>query len=200
MPRRSLPLLRSWLVVLAIAGVAYLIVDEPWSVDARQAFPHGARRASPQLVASPDAESDQLVGVAHVIDGDTIRVGTERVRLGGIDAPERDQPYGRGSSNQLAQMVEDEEVRVDWYKRDRYGRLIGTVWVQPVDCPRCGKTLDAGLAQVTMGAAWWFRRYANEQSPEDRERYEHAEDDARARRLGLWADPEPVPPWEWRRR
>ena len=45
------------------------------------------------------------------------------------------------------------------------------MWVQPLDCPRCGKTLDVGLAQISVGLAWWFSRYADEQSAEDRGRY-----------------------------
>ena len=59
------------------------------------------------------------------------------------------------------------DVRVDWDKRDRYGRIVGTVWVQPISCPTCPMTLDAGHAQITVGLAWWYRKYANEQSPED---------------------------------
>ena len=59
-------------------------------------------------------------------------------------------------------------------------------------------TLDAGLAQITMGRAWWFRKYADEQSPEDRGRYEFAEQEAWAKKAGLWRDGTAVPPWEWR--
>jgi endonuclease YncB( thermonuclease family) len=59
-------------------------------------------------------------------------------------------------------------------------------------------TLDAGLAQITLGRAWWFRRYADEQSPGDRGRYEFAEQEARAKKGGLWRDGKPVPPWERR--
>ena len=59
-------------------------------------------------------------------------------------------------------------------------------------------TLDVGLAQITTGRAWWFRKYADEQSPEDRARYEFAEQEARAKRVGLWRDGTAVPPWEWR--
>ena len=59
-------------------------------------------------------------------------------------------------------------------------------------------TLDAGLAQITMGRAWWYRQYANEQSPEDRQSYESAEQEARGLKLNLWREVDPVPPWEWR--
>jgi endonuclease YncB( thermonuclease family) len=61
-------------------------------------------------------------------------------------------------------------------------------------------TLDVGHAQITVGLAWWYRKYAGEQSPQDRGAYEFSEQEARAKRVGLWSDPDPVPPWEWRRR
>lgn len=85
-------------------------------------------------------------------------------------------------------------------KRDRYGRIVGKVWVQPESCPSCPMTLDAGHAQLTVGLAWWYRKYANEQSPQDRGAYEFSEQEARANRVGLWSEPDPIPPWEWRRR
>ena len=57
---------------------------------------------------------------------------------------------------------------------------------------------DVGLAQVSAGLAWHYKYYQQEQTPEERAAYTRAEDDARLSRLGLWADPKPVPPWEWR--
>ena len=85
-------------------------------------------------------------------------------------------------------------------ERDRYRRIFGKVWVQPSDCPTCGETLDVCYAQISTGLAWWYRAYAKEQSSEDRGRYESEENDARLRKRGLWADPAPVPPWDWRRK
>src|SRR4030067_1741802 len=64
-----------------------------------------------------------------------------------------------------------EGCRVEFEKYDHYGRILGKVWVSPPDCPTCDKTLDVGLAQITSGMAWWFRRYAHEQAPEDQGRY-----------------------------
>jgi endonuclease YncB( thermonuclease family) len=91
------------------------------------------------------------------------------------------------------------EVLVDWDKRDRYSRIVGKVGVQPADCPTCPMTLDAGHAQITLGLAWWYRKYAKELSAEDRGRYEFEEHEAKARPVGLWRDAEPVPPWDWRK-
>ena len=155
------------------------------------------------LISSACAET--LVGVVvGVSDGDTITVldaerQQHKVRLGGIDAPEKAQPFGQRSKENLSRLVFKKDVAVDWTKRDRYGRIVGKVMVQPSDCPTCPKTLDAGQAQLSVGMAWWYRKYAKEQPPEDRGRYEFEEQEAKARRVGLWQDPDPVPPWEWRR-
>jgi endonuclease YncB( thermonuclease family) len=130
-----------------------------------------------------------------VLDGDRQQV---KVRLAGIDAPEKAQPFGQRSKENLSRLVFKKEVRVEWQKRDRYDRILGKVMIQPSDCPTCPKTLDAGQAQLSVGLAWWYRKYAREQSPEDRGRYESEEQEARARRVGLWQDPAPIPPWEWR--
>jgi endonuclease YncB( thermonuclease family) len=142
--------------------------------------------------------------VVAVTDGDTIKVldadNTEhKVRLTGIDAPERGQPYGTAARNHLASMVAGKEVKVESSNSDRYGRVLGKVWVQPGDCPSCGKTLNTNHAQILAGMAWWYRYYAKEQSTEDRGRYESAEDEAKARKWGLWADSDPINPYDWRK-
>jgi endonuclease YncB( thermonuclease family) len=59
---------------------------------------------------------------------------------------------------------------------------------------------DVNLAQVESGMAWWYRKYQNEQTPQQRADYEQAEVSAKAGRLGLWSDTNPLPPWEWRGR
>jgi endonuclease YncB( thermonuclease family) len=143
--------------------------------------------------------------VIAVFDGDTIKVLTGdqqsfKVRLAGIDAPERGQAFGAASKKHLAAMVAGQQVRVESIKHDRYGRILAKVWVRPGDCPSCAKTLNVNHAQILDGLAWWYRYYASDQSEEDRGRYESAEQEAKARKWGLWADPDPVPPWDWRRR
>ena len=150
------------------------------------------------------AHADITGQVVAVIDGDTITVldadNTEyKVRLTGIDAPERGQPYSNASRKHLASMVAGKEVFVESDRQDIYGRELGKVWVQPSACPGCGKTLDANYAQVLAGMAWWYRYYSAEQSPEDRGRYESAEDEAKAKGWGLWADPDPISPYDWRK-
>lgn len=150
------------------------------------------------------AHADITGRVVAVIDGDTLRVlgadNTEyKVCLSGIDAPQRGQPYGNASRKHLASLVGGKEVLVESGKQYMHRCTVGKVWVQPADCPSCGKTLDANYAQVLAGMAWWYRYYADELSPEDRGRYESAEDEAKARGRGLWIDPNPINPYKWRK-
>ena len=88
-----------------------------------------------------------------------------KVRLTGIDAPEKSQPYGAASKKNLSRLVYLKDLRVESHKKDRYGRTPGKVWVQPADCAKCGLTHDANLAQLTVGMAWWCRQYANDRQP-----------------------------------
>lgn len=115
------------------------------------------------------------------LDADNVE---HKVRLTGMDAPEWGQPFGNVSRKHLASMVAGKEVFVESDRTDRYGRELGKVWMQPVSCPACGKTLDVNHAQVLDGMAWWYRYYAIEQSPEDQGKYESAEDEAKARKWG----------------
>jgi len=133
----------------------------------------------------------RVVGVA---DGDTLTVldsanTQHKIRLAGIDAPEKKQAFGARSKQSLSDLVFDRQVVVQSDKRDRYGREVGTVLVD-------GK--DANLEQVTRGFAWHYKAYEREQSTNDRKLYDFAEQQARAGRRGLWADVDPVPPWDFR--
>jgi endonuclease YncB( thermonuclease family) len=151
------------------------------------------------------AQADVIVGKAiRVIDGDTILVDgpnglRQSVRILGIDAPEAAQPYGRESRESLAQLVSVGQVRADCPKLDHRRSVVCRVWAHPTDCPTCDRTIDVGLAQVSVGMAWWYRRYELDQPPEVREHYAAAEKTARDNRRGLWAGKDPVAPWEWRR-
>jgi micrococcal nuclease len=145
-----------------------------------------------------------LFGVAHaetitgkvigVTDGDTIDVidatkTTRRIRLGGIDAPEKAQPFGHRSKQHLSDLVFGKQVEVQSHKKDDFERAVGKVLVN-------GK--DANLEQVRAGLAWHYKQYVKEQSPSDRVLYANAETAARSSKAGLWTDPKPMPPWEWR--
>lgn len=115
-------------------------------------------------------------------------------------APEKAQAFGDKSKVDLPRLVSIRDVQVEGNMGDRYQRIVGKGKVQPPDCPTCAQTLDAGLAQVATGMAWWYREYVREQTAEDPGDYEHAKSEARVQPLGLWHDKNPVPPWSWRRR
>lgn len=150
---------------------------------------------------------DRVCLVVGVSDGDTLtaRCGEPgsyqqvKVRLSGIDAPEKRQLHGERARQALATLTFHRWARLDCQKIDRYGRSVCNVWVTPDAASNGPKTLDAGRAMVTQGMAWWYRACAWEQAPEARGQYEFAEQEARARRAGLWHDADPTPPWDWRR-
>lgn len=142
-------------------------------------------------IATADTVTGLVVGVA---DGDTITVldgdkAQHKIRLAGIDAPEKKQPFGNRSKESLSELAYDKTVTVETDKRDKYGRQVGKVLVN-------GQ--DVNLVQVERGMAWFYRQYQREQSPNDRRLYEAAEDAAKAVRRGLWRDADPMPPWDFR--
>jgi endonuclease YncB( thermonuclease family) len=123
--------------------------------------------------------------VLRVVDGDSLIVGTSRlrIRLKEIDAPELRQMYGNASRQSLSEICDRKIARVHWTEKDRNGRVLGRVW--------CGE-IDANAEQVRRGMAWVFDRYVR-----DRDLY-LLQDAARSARRGLWSDSAPLPPWKWR--
>lgn len=147
--------------------------------------------------------SEILGRVVAVSDGDSITVLASdnrqvKVRLAGIDAPERSQSFGQSSRRNLSDLVFGKEVRVSVVDTDRYGRIVGIVYV-PVPGPSGEIVIDVDLAQIESGHAWAYRSYLRTLPAETIKRYVAAEDNAKARRQGLWIEKEPEPPWEWRR-
>jgi micrococcal nuclease len=129
--------------------------------------------------------------VVGVIDGDTVDVrlasGMIRVRLHAVDAPERDQPQGAAAKAALSALVFGKAVDVEPIEQDRYDRLVARLWLGD---------LDVSAALVKQGAAWVYRRYADDPA------YCAYEKASRDLGRGLWALPaaQRVAPWEWRRR
>ena len=133
--------------------------------------------------------------VIRVTDGDSITIldnkqAEHKVRMAGIDAPERKQPYGNAARQYLAKLVFKKQVCIGWYKRDKYQRLVGIA--------RIGDE-DINLKMIEAGLSWHYRQYQNEQSKADRTRYADAQKEAKKTRKGLWRNSNQVPPWLWRR-
>jgi endonuclease YncB( thermonuclease family) len=134
-----------------------------------------------------------VVGVA---DGDTITVldqqkNTYKIRLQGIDAPEKKQAFGEKSKQSLHDLVHSKQVRIEYDKEDKYGRIVGKVTVDDV---------DVCLQQLVLGMAWHYKKYQNEQSVSDRALYSDTELKSKSLKLGLWTDDTPMPPWEFRKK
>ena len=138
-------------------------------------------------VAKTNSVSGRVVSVA---DGDTITIigdgnAQYKIRLNAIDAPEKSQAFGQKSKQQLSNYVFGKDVTVTWKSKDKYGRVLGTVFVG-------GK--DINLQMVRDGYAHHYKRFDN--SPA----YAAAETEARQKRRGLWSDPNPISPEDYRHR
>lgn len=149
------------------------------------------------FLLSTQAAAETFAGkVVRVLDGDTVEVldietNAHRIRLAGIDAPETGQDFGTKAKRRLIELAAGKVVEVAFNKRDKYERIVGKL---------IADQQDVNLAMVRSGSAWWYRKYADEQSEVDQVLYEAAEGQARAERVGLWRDQNPMPPWEWRHR
>ncbi|MEQ1762003.1 MAG: thermonuclease family protein [Pyrinomonadaceae bacterium] len=142
------------------------------------------------LCLSVFAQTGKVVAVA---DGDTITVLLDnkqiKVRLAGIDAPEKGQDMSDAAKRQLSYFVFGETVTLEGSKIDRHGRQVAKVLL---------RTADINLMLVKFGLAWHYKAYAKEQSESDRDLYSKAEQDARNAKLNIWRLPDPLPPWNYR--
>lgn len=148
----------------------------------------GSKPANNNSAASANLETFKAK-VVGVHDGDTITVLTPddeqiKVRLAQIDAPEKAQAFGEVSKQNLSNLVFNKTVTVKVSDKDRYGRLVATIFAN---------NTDANLAQVKKGMAWVYQQYAKDQA------YFAAETAARNKRVGLWADAKPIAPWNFRK-
>lgn len=135
--------------------------------------------------------SDFSGPVISVSDGDTLEVlhnqHPERIRLQGIDCPEKGQAFGNKAKQATAAVVFGKEVTLQTSGKDKYKRTLAEVILPD------GTNVNHTLVQE--GWCWWYRKYAAGNAE-----LERLEKEARRAKKGLWADPQPVPPWEWRKR
>ena len=151
-----------------------------------------------------EAEKTKVIigKVTRVSDGDTIHVvtgGNEKykVRLDRIDAPESDQPYGKESAAYLSNLINGRTVRVEWVKKDQYGRILGIVYLDSIKQSNTSNNQtirqDVNLTMVATGNAWHYSYF--DETPA----YATAEAAAKSKKVGLWAAENPINPYEWRR-
>ena len=126
--------------------------------------------------------------VVKVVDGDTLHVysnkKTYKIRLSGIDAPERGQAYGKRAKEHLEFLVAGKQVIAIVESKDRYGRYVASVKVQSKDV--CAEMLTAGYA-------WHYKQYDNNKY------YDELQREAKKAKRGLWIDKKPQAPWEYRK-
>lgn len=146
------------------------------------------------VAAHTIADSAVVGKIVAIQDGDSLTLldaedEQHRVRLGGIDAPEKEQAFGYVSQVHLHALAFGKLAIADCPKVDRYGRQVCTVLIDGA---------DIGLMQLDAGLAWHYKRFEQEQPVDERAAYARAEDSAHAARLGLWQDEHPIAPWDWR--
>ena len=143
------------------------------------------------LIVQPCLAADFTGKVVGVIDGDTIEIlhnrHPERIRLSGIDCPEKRQAFGTRAKQAASELVYGKDVTLQTHGHDKYKRTLADVLLPD------GTNVNQQL--VKDGWCWWYRKYA----PGDTV-LEGLENEAQEARKGLWVDPQPVPPWEWRKR
>lgn len=149
------------------------------------------------LASASSAQAGEMCGrVIKVPDGDTFILLDDnrrqhRVRLLGIDAPEKRQAFGHRSRENLASLIAQRNVCATYRKHDKYGRLVGRVKI-PLG--------DVGALQLRAGMAWFHRAYASGLHKPDRLLYGREEADAQVAQRGLWAESKPIAPWKFRHR
>lgn len=162
------------------AGLSLVVLFCVGQASAREVALGAAGQPAPSSYRGPA----MVTGVA---DGDTLYAKVDghsiRIRLAQIDAPEKAQAFGRRSGQSLRELVGKKQVELAWKSLDRYGRAIAQVSIDG---------LDVNAEQVRRGFAWVFRRYSNDAA------LISLEAQAKFAGVGLWADPHPVAPWEWR--
>ena len=176
----------SKVVFLAAAALCAVVLGRGIINSPRSGFA-GALAAESRT--SPTSTGTEVTGVvSRVSDGDTIWVTDakglrHKIRMLDIDAPESSQKFGSESTARLKSLSGGKSVRVTYSERDKYDRLLGTVWLGDE---------DINLRMVSEGMAWRYHYSRNE-------RYAAAQSAAKAKRIGLWADPKAQDPWAYRK-
>ncbi len=160
--------------------------NTPWQEQKKE-----KARENRSVAKKGDEINARVVGIS---DGDSIVVlvngnQRERVRLATIDAPENHQAFGKPSKQSLSDLIYNKDIRIVTVNKDKYGRIVGEVFI--------GDT-NVNLEQIRRGYAWHYKAHARQQTKEKRKDYETAENEARLKKLGIWNDTNPTPPWDYR--
>jgi micrococcal nuclease len=141
------------------------------------------------LFVLPSFATELSGKVVGITDGDTFTLllvdnSTVRIRLHGIDTPEKGQPFGENAKQYTSNLIFNKQVKVNQTDTDRYGRIVGIV-TNP-------ENINVNEALLKAGMAWHYKRYDTNPN------WAKMEELAKASKIGLWKDSAPIPPWEWR--
>ena len=135
--------------------------------------------------------SAEMIGkVVSVTDGDTITIienldnGRFKIRLYGIDAPEKKQDFGQKAKQHLSSLIFNKVVKIKFTEIDRYGRIVGKIFLNDI---------EINIEMLKAGLAWHYSRYDQTST------YINAEKQARTEKRGIWSIKNSIPPWEYRK-
>ena len=180
-----------WLLAVLLAAVLAAAGNRLWPSD--QPPPRHNESERRQRGGVPAPFEARSIGIS---DGDSFVVRDKddtrlRIRLAGIDAPEKSQPWANVARDRLGALLRDQTLVVTALKTDRWGRLVALV--------DAGQR-DVSLALLESGLAWHYARYDDELPAALRQRYARAAEEARRQGIGLLRDAKPEPPLEFRKR
>lgn len=129
--------------------------------------------------------------VIKIADGDTFTIllpdnKKERIRLYGIDAPENSQPFSKNAKQFLSNLIFEKKVRLEIKDTDRYKRIVAIVYVND--------TININESLLNAGLAWHYKEF------DKNLRWDTLEQNARKKKIGLWADKNAIAPWQWRKK
>ena len=178
-----------WLPVIVIVLVGLYLKSARQAPTVATNNTRAAAVPAPRVLQHTESHHSLYLKVVSVHDGDTI-TGLDKdqtqfkIRLDAIDAPELGMAFGQASRKALSEKVLGKQVEVIVKTKDRYGRTVGHVLLEK---------RDMNLEMIEAGLAWHYAHY------DHNKRLAEAEGEARRNRIGLWRDPNPVSPWDWRK-
>ena len=130
--------------------------------------------------------SGKVIGIK---DGDTVVILLEgniqkTLRVAEVDSPENSQPFGKNAKQFTSDQIFGKQINFIETDTDRYGRTIAKIYYD-------NKYVSAEI--IKSGFGWWYYHYSNDKN------LEMLEDEASKNKIGLWSDPNSIPPWEWRK-
>lgn len=153
---------------------------------------------TPNVIEQTEEKSFKKLKVSRVIDGDTVIASstfvTYKIRLDSIDCPESGQEWGDNAKYGLIKIIGGKDIYIEEHTIDCYDRTVATIFLK-----KNGDWFNVNERMVTLGHAWVMRRFYEHLSPERKKKLNDLERWAKNKKIGLWKNPNPIPPWNWRK-